>query len=95
MAGDGLLLWLMILVIAVLVFCLAGQMIVRIGLVLLLLLLSDPALFCFGLPQTQRYGQFWLTMFTATVLVQFFQVTALALGSLLVTSIGTYRFTSL
>jgi hypothetical protein len=88
MASGGLLLWLLVLVLAILVLCLAGQMIVRIGMVLVLIVLAGPALLCFGLPQTQRYGRLWMTMFTSTILVQFFQVTALALGGILLTSIG-------
>jgi hypothetical protein len=86
--SEGLLLWLMVLVVAILVICLAGQMIVRIGMVLVLLVLSGPALLCLSLPQTQRYGRLWMTLFTSTVLVQFFQVTALALGGILLTSVG-------
>ncbi|MEO9028089.1 MAG: hypothetical protein ABI413_04665 [Ktedonobacteraceae bacterium] len=87
--NEGLLLWLLVIVIAIMIICLVGQMILRIGLVVLLLVLSGPALLCFGLPQTQRYARLWMTLFTSTVLVQFFQVTALSLGGMLLTSVGT------
>lgn len=86
---EGLLVWALVIVVAILVICLLGQMILRIGMVALLVVLSGPALLCFALPQTQRYARLWMTLFTSTVLVQFFQVTALALGGVLLTAVGT------
>ena len=83
---GNLFLFLLILIMLVLLICLLGQMIVRIGMVALLVALAGPALICLALPQTQRYGRLWLTLFSSSVLVQFFQVTVLALGGMLLTA---------
>lgn len=83
---GNLILFALILVMAVLLLCLLGQMIVRIGMVALLIALAGPALLCLALPQTQRYGRLWLTLFSSSVLVQLFQVTGLALGGMLLTA---------
>lgn len=60
------------------------QMLVRLATVTLLVVLSPLGLFALALPLFQRWGQLWLSAFTATVIMQFFQVTALVLGGLLV-----------
>lgn len=83
--GD-LVLFPIILLVIILLICLLGQMIVRIGMIALLIALTGPALLCLALPQTQRYGRLWLTLFSSSILVQFFQVTALALGGVLLTA---------
>jgi hypothetical protein len=67
---------------------LAWQMLVRLAVVALLTALSPLGLLCLALPQTQRWGQIWLSAFVSTVIIQFIQVTALSLGGLLV-SYGT------
>ncbi len=85
-ATGNLILFVLVLVMVILLLCLLGQMIVRIGMVALLLALAGPALLCLALPQTQRYGRLWLTLFSSSVLVQFFQVTGLALGGVLLTA---------
>jgi hypothetical protein len=83
---GNLFLYVLVLLMVLLLLCLLGQMIVRIGMVALLTALAGPALICLALPQTQRYGRLWLTLFSSSVLVQFFQVLALALGSMLLTT---------
>ena len=64
------------------------QMAVRLALLWVLLVLSGPGLACFALPQTTGFGRLWLSLTASTVLVQFFQVVALALGGTLLTSLG-------
>ncbi|GHO65563.1 hypothetical protein KSC_044550 [Ktedonobacter sp. SOSP1-52] len=63
---------------------LAWQMLVRLAVVALLTALSPLGLLCLALPQTQRWGQIWLSAFVSTVMIQFIQVTALSMGGLLV-----------
>ncbi len=67
---------------------LGAQMAVRLALLWVLLVLSGPGLACFALPQTVGFGRMWLSPTAKTVLVQFFQVVTLALGGMLVTSLG-------
>ncbi|GHO56310.1 hypothetical protein KSB_47850 [Ktedonobacter robiniae] len=52
--------------------------------VALLTALSPLGLLCLALPQTQRWGQIWLSAFVSSVMIQFIQITALSLGGLLV-----------
>jgi type IV secretory pathway VirB6-like protein len=84
----GLMLIILIIVVFILLILLLAQMITRIALVALLIAVAPLALACFVLPQTMRWGRLWFTTFSSAVLVQFLQVTALALGGLLITSIG-------
>jgi hypothetical protein len=86
--GAGLLVFLLALILGVLNILLGVQMVVRLALLLVLIVLAGPALACFALPQTLSYGRMWLSLFSTTVLVQFFQVVTLALGGVLVTSLG-------
>ncbi|HEU5376257.1 MAG TPA: conjugal transfer protein TrbL family protein [Ktedonobacteraceae bacterium] len=84
----GLMLVVLIIVVAILLVFLLAQMITRIALVALLIAIAPLALACLALPQSMRWGRLWFTTFSSAVLVQFLQVTALALGGLLITSIG-------
>jgi len=88
----GLMLVILIIVVAFLVVLLLAQMVTRMALVALLIAVAPLALACFALPQTMRWGRLWFTTFSSAVLVQFLQVTALALGGLLITSIGDTAF---
>jgi hypothetical protein len=72
-----------------------GQMLVRLALLFLLIVLAPLGLLCFGLPQTQGYGRLWTSTFAATLFVQFFQVVALALGGMLISSTQTTRLLNL
>lgn len=84
----GLMLVILIIVVVVMLLILLVQMITRIALVALLIAVAPLALACLALPQTMRWGRLWFTTFSAAVLVQFLQVTALSLGGMLITSIG-------
>lgn len=84
----GLMLVILIIVVVIMLIILLIQMIMRIALVALLIAVAPLALACLALPQTMRWGRLWFTTFSAAVLVQFLQVTALSLGGLLITSIG-------
>jgi hypothetical protein len=86
--GAGLLVFLLALILGVLNILLGVQMVVRMALILVLIVLAGPALVCFALPQTLSYGRMGLSLFSTTVMVQFFQVVTLALGGVLVTSLG-------
>jgi len=79
----GWLLFVLALIVCVMVLLLVWQMLVRLAFLLLLIGLSPLGLLCFAIPQTQSWGRLWLSNFVTTVFVQFFQVTALALGSML------------
>jgi hypothetical protein len=85
---EGLLVWVLMFVLGVMAILLGAQMAVRLALLWVLLVLSGPGLACFALPQTMGYGRMWLSLTATTVLVQFFQVVTLALGGMLVTSLG-------
>jgi hypothetical protein len=84
----GFILVILIIVAVIMLILLLAQMITRIALVALLIAVAPLALACLALPQTMRWGRLWFTAFSSAVLVQFLQVTALALGGLLITSIG-------
>ncbi len=76
-------------VLGVMAILLGAQMAIRLALLWVLFVLSGLGLACFALPQTMGYGRMWLSLTATTVLVQFFQVVTLALGGMLVTSLGT------
>jgi hypothetical protein len=86
--AEGLLVWVLTFVLGVMAILLGAQMAVRLALLWVLLVLSGPGLACFALPQTIGYGRMWLSLTATTVMVQFFQVVTLALGGMLVTSLG-------
>ncbi len=88
LVGEGLLVWILALVLGVMVLLLGVQMAVRLALLWVLLVLAGPGLVCFALPQTLGYGRMWLSLTASTVIVQFFQVVTLALGGTLLTSLG-------
>src|SRR5260221_450318 len=88
LAGEGLLAWVLVFVLGVMAILLGAQMLVRLALLSVLLVLSGPGLACFALPQTMGFGRMWLSLTASTVMVQFFQVVALALGGTLLTSLG-------
>jgi len=88
LAGEGLLVWILGVVLGVMVILLGAQMAVRLAFIWVLLVLAGPGLACFALSQTVSYGRLWLSLTASTVLVQFFQVVALALGGTLITAIG-------
>src|SRR5713101_5327955 len=70
-------------------------MLLRLALLVLLMVLAPPAFLCWGLPQTQGYARLWSSTFAATVFVQFFQVTPLALGAMLISYISAAHLLSL
>jgi hypothetical protein len=88
LAGEGLLVWVLLFVLGVMAILLGAQMAIRLALLWVLLVLSGPGLACFALPQTMGYGRMWLSLTATSVMVQFFQVVTLALGGMLVTSLG-------
>jgi hypothetical protein len=88
LATEGLLVWVLTFVLGVMAILLGAQMAVRLALLWVLLVLAGPGLACFALPQTMGFGRMWLSLTSTTVLVQFFQVVTLALGGMLVTSLG-------
>jgi hypothetical protein len=88
LATEGLLVWVLTFVLGLMAILLGAQMAVRLALLWVLLVLAGPGLACFALPQTMGYGRMWLLLTATTVLVQFFQVVTLALGGMLVTSLG-------
>jgi TrbL/VirB6 plasmid conjugal transfer protein len=65
----------------VLSLLLAGQMLMRLALVDVLLILAPIALLCWVLPQTYSWARLWMTTFFGTVFVQFVQVVVLQLGT--------------
>jgi len=86
--GEGLLAWVLAFVLGVMAILLGAQMVVRLALLWILLVLAGPGLACFALPQTMGFGRMWLSLTASTVMVQFFQVVALALGGTLLSSLG-------
>ncbi len=88
LAAEGLLVWVLGFVLGVMAILLGAQMAVRLALLWVLLVLSGPGLACFALPQTVGFGRMWLSLTTSAVMVQFFQVVTLALGGMLLTSLG-------
>jgi hypothetical protein len=88
LAAEGLLVWVLTFVLGVMAILIGAQMAVRLALLRVLLVLAGPGLACFAIPQTMGYGRMWLSLTATTVLVQFFQVVTLALGGMLLTSLG-------
>jgi hypothetical protein len=88
LVGEGLLVVVLAVVLGIMAILLGAQMAVRLALLWVLLVLAGPGLACFALPQTTGFGRLWLSLTASTVLVQFFQVVALALGGTLLTSLG-------
>jgi hypothetical protein len=86
--GEGLLVWILEFILGVMALLLGAQMAVRLALIWILLVLAGPALACLALSQTMGYGRMWLSLVASSVLVQFFQVVTLALGGVLLTSLG-------
>ncbi len=93
--GAGLLVFVLAIVLGVMNLLLAGQMLLRLALLVLLIVLAPLAMLCWGLPQTQGYARLWTSTFAATVFVQFFQVSVLALGGMLISYASTAHLLSL
>lgn len=85
---SGFLLVVLTLVFLIMLVLLLFQMATRIALVALLIALAPLGLACFALPQTMRWGRLWMTTFSAAILVQFLQVTALGLTGLFISVLG-------
>ncbi len=95
LVSAGLLVFLLAMVLGVMNLLLAGQMLLRLALLVLLIVLAPPAFLCWALPQTQGYARLWTSTFAATVFVQFFQVSALALGTMLISYTSTAHLLNL
>ena len=95
LVSAGLLVFLLAMVLGVMNLLLAGQMLLRLALLVLLMVLAPPAFLCWALPQTQGYARLWTSTFAATVFVQFFQVSALALGAMLISYTSTAHLLNL
>jgi len=95
LVGAGLLVFVLAMVLGVMNLLLAGQMLLRLALLVLLIVLAPLAMLCWGLPQTQGYARLWTSTFAATVFVQFFQVSVLALGGMLISYASTAHLLSL
>lgn len=81
---NGWLVFLLGLVLVTMMLLLGWQMLVRLAFLIFLVSVAPLGLFCFALPYTQGWGKLWLTNFTTTVFVQFFQITILSVGGMLV-----------
>ncbi len=88
MLGAGLLAFVLAIVLGVMDLLVAWQMLVRLALLILLIVLAPLAFLCGALHQTQGYLRLWMSTFAATVFIQFFQVTALAIGGTLISSVA-------
>ena len=82
--GVGLLAFMLAIILGVMDLLVAWQMLLRLALLILLIVLAPLAFLCGALHQTQGYLRLWISTFAATVFIQFFQVTALAIGSTLI-----------
>ncbi len=82
--GAGLLTFVLAIVLGVMDLLVAWQMLLRLALLILLIVLAPLAFLCGALHQTQGYLRLWISTFAATVFIQFFQVSALAIGSTLI-----------
>jgi hypothetical protein len=82
--GAGLLTFVLAIVLGVMNLLIAWQMLLRLALLILLIVLAPLAFLCGALHQTQSYLRLWISTFAATVFIQFFQVSALAIGSTLI-----------
>ena len=81
--GAGVFAFVLAVILGVMDLLLAWQMLVRLALLILLIILAPLAFLCGALRQTQGYLSLWSSTFAATVFVQFFQVSALAMGGML------------
>jgi hypothetical protein len=81
--GAGLFAFVLAMILGVMDLLLAWQMLVRLALLILLIILAPLAFLCGALRQTQGYLHLWSSTFAATVFIQFFQVSALAMGGML------------
>jgi len=86
--GAGLLAFVLAIILGVMDLLLAWQMLLRLALLILLIVLAPLAFLCGALPQTQGYLRLWLSTFAATVFIQFFQVSALAIGGTLISYVA-------
>jgi hypothetical protein len=82
--GAGLLAFVLAIVLGVMDLLVAWQMLLRLALLILLIVLAPLAFLCGALHQTQGYLRLWISTFAATVFIQFFQVSALAIGGTLI-----------
>lgn len=64
------------------------QMLLRLAMLDFLLIVSPLGFLCFALPQTQAWARLWVQAFITTLIVQFFQVLCIGLGSALMASFG-------
>jgi len=62
LADEGLLVWILGIVLGVMVILLGVQMAVRLALLWVLLVLAGPGLACFALSQNIGYGRLWLSL---------------------------------
>jgi len=86
--GAGLLAFVLAIVLGVMDLLVAWQMLVRLALLILLMVLAPLAFLCGALHQTQGYLRLWMSTFAATVFIQFFQVSALAIGGTLISYVA-------
>jgi hypothetical protein len=86
--GAGLLAFVLAIVLGVMDLLVAWQMLVRLALLILLIVLAPLAFLCGALHHTQGYLRLWISTFTATVFIQFFQVSALAIGGTLISYVA-------
>ena len=86
--GAGLLAFVLAIVLGVMDLLVAWQMLVHLALLILLIVLAPLAFLCGALHQTQGYLRLWLSTFTATVFIQFFQVSTLAIGGTLISYVS-------
>jgi hypothetical protein len=87
--GAGLLTFVLAIVLGVMDLLVAWQMLLRLALLILLIVLAPLAFLCGALHQTQGYLRLWISSFAATVFIQFFQVSALAIGGTLISYVTT------
>jgi hypothetical protein len=82
--------WLIAYIVMILgVLFLSLQMLTRLALLDLCLVLAPLGLLCFALPQTRAWGRLWAQAFVSALIVQFFQMLCLAMGSAMVASYST------
>lgn len=87
--SQGWVLYVLALIFCVMTLLLAWQMLVRLAFLMFLIGVAPLGIACFALPQTENWGRLWVSNFATTVFVQFFQVTTLALGSVLLSQLLT------
>jgi hypothetical protein len=93
--GAGLLTFVLVMVLGVMDLLVAWQMLLRLALLILLIVLAPLAFLCGALHQTQGYLRLWISTFAATVFIQFFQVSALAMGGTLISYVTAANLFSL